>query len=390
MSRSVLLVTQQLAGTRSGVGLYARLLLQELVARGRAVGVATWTSEVDRDAFPDTEFVELGERPVWDPTPGSFVALGRRLATVLRDRDHPFALVHFTDAREIHGYLQRSREGDRPLLTGTVHDDYAARAPASPYGLVGQAADPYVRWAYYRWLRGVERRAYAHHPLLMVNSRATGDSVVSCYGVDAARLRRVHLGIAADVATATGGAAFDGDPTILFAGGNFYRKGLHVLVQALPAVLRDAPAARLHVAGRDGAEGRVRRLADSLGVSDAVTFHGRLGRDAMAGGFAAADVFAMPSRTEALGLVYLEAMRAGVPVVSGNVGGVVEIVRDGESGLTVTPTDADAVAAAILRVHRDAALRERLVAGGRTVVAARTPQRLADETEAVYDELLTG
>jgi len=99
----VLLVAQQLATTRSGVGLYARILLRELVRRGSAPALATWTPEIDRASFPDVEFVDLGERPGWDPTPGGFVALGRRVASRLRAGRRTFDLLHFSDAREASG-----------------------------------------------------------------------------------------------------------------------------------------------------------------------------------------------------------------------------------------------------------------------------------------------
>ncbi len=391
---AVLLVAQQLATTRSGVGLYVRVLLTELARRGCTPAFATWTEEIDRGAFPDVEFVDLGARPAWDPTPGGFVALGRRLADCLGDADpRRYALLHFADAREAYGYVQKTRVGARIPFVGTVHDDYAAVAPASPLGLVGRAADPIVRWAYYRWLAGIEARTYRAAARLMANSDATGRVVARRYGLDAGDLRTVHLCVAPAAPLATDGASaipMAGNPKLLFAGGNFYRKGLDTVVRALPAVRDTASDVRLFVAGHDRAERRIRRLAARLGVSDRLTFLGRVDRGAMAAAFAAADVFVMPSRTEALGLVYLEAMRAGVPVVSGNVGGVIEIVRDGESGLTVPPEDADALAAAILRAHGDPDLRRRLADGGRAVLAERTPERLADETLAVYADALSG
>ncbi len=389
MNASVLLVAQQLATTRSGVGLYTRILLEELSGRGRRVRVATWSDEIDEAAFPSAQFLDLGERPRWDRTPGGFVALGRRLAERRPAAGERPGLIHFTDAREAFGYLSRTSAVGRAPLIGTVHDDYAARAPRSPLGLVGRAADPFVRWAYYRWLRGVERRTYGELARVMVNSEATGASVAATYGVDAALQRVVHLCVAADARApdAPRAPGLSGDPAILFAGGNFYRKGLDTLVRALPLVKADAPGACLFVAGQDRAERRIRRLAAQRGVADSVRFLGRLDRGRMSAAFAAADMFVMPSRTEALGLVYLEAMRAGAPVVSGDVGGVTEIVRDGESGLTVAPEDEVALAVAIVRLHGDGALRARLVAGGRAVLAERTPGRLADETLAVYDEV---
>jgi len=384
----VLIVTQQFLGTRSGTGLYARLLALELSRRGRPLTVATWSREIDPEALPSARWIDLGEPPRWDPTPGSFVALGRRLAAAVGRGPANFALVHFTDAREAHGFLRALPAGvERPPLVGTVHDDYAAAAPRGPLGFMGRAADPLRRWAYYAWLRRVERRAYPRFARLMVNSDATGKSVAAHYGLDPARFDIVPLCAAPPADLPADVEPLEGEPALLFAGGNFYRKGLDVLVRALAILLETAPGARLHVAGEDAARARISRLADACGASDAVTFHGRVPRDRMAGMMAGADTFVMPSRTEALGLVYLEAMRARTPAVSGNVGGVTEIVRDGDSGLTVPPEDPPALAAALLRLHRDADLRERVVSGGLAVAAARTPERLADATAAVYDSI---
>lgn len=99
---------------------------------------------------------------------------------------------------------------------------------------------------------------------------------------------------------------------------------------------------------------------------------------------AGADIFVMPSRTEALGLVYLEAFRAGVPVIAGDRGGVTEIVRHGRSGLLVTPGSTQELIEAITRLARDPDLRQSLARGGRMVLAERTPERLISETMAAY------
>ena len=92
---------------------------------------------------------------------------------------------------------------------------------------------------------------------------------------------------------------------------------------------------------------------------------------------------------EVLGAVaaYLEAFRAGVPVISGRDGGVSDIVIDGENGLAVPTEDAAALAQAIITLVTDTELSKRLVAGGAQTLAERTAVRLIDETLRVYDEV---
>lgn len=350
----MLIVSQQVRNVRSGVGTYARLLLQALDLRPT---VATWTEEIDPSLPAD--WIDLGAPPRFDPTPGAFWALGRRVArAVTRD----FDVVHFLDAREAHAW----RGGGR--LIGTVHDDYAAHAPRVPWGLVGRAADPFRRWAYYRWLERLERRTYPRFDLLLANSRATEATLRDRYRLEA--VRRVHLCVAPEAARAAP-ATLAGDPALLFVGGNFYRKGLDVLIRALPLV----PGAHLHVAGSDRAR---------MPASEQVTYHGRVAPEQVAALMAGADQFVMPSRREALGLVYLEAARAGIPVIAGDRGGVRDLVVHGKSGLLVPIEDPEALAEAIHLLHGDRSLCDSLVEAARVELRARTPERLVKETLEAY------
>ena len=378
----VLLVTQQLAAVRSGVGTYARTILGGLRERGVPLVVATWDDECDPGRFRDVDYWRLGRRPRLDPTPGAFWTLGRRAAAALRAGTRRFAVVHFLDAREGHATL-----GDSPLrgramrFVGTVHDDYAVWAPHSPLGFFGQAADPLRRWAYYAWLRRLERRTLPAFDHLAANSAATLASITREYGCRADRCSVVPLTIDAPPAVAP--APLAGTPRLLFVGGNFFRKGLDAVLDALPALRATHPRIALHVAGHDPAQAVLARRAARLGVANAVVWHGRVDAAACAAMFASASVLVVPSRTEALGLVYLEAFAHGVPVVAGCAGGVTEIVRHRDSGMQ-TRTDGPDVAAAVSTVLADAALRDRLCLGGRREFAARTIARLVDATLAGY------
>ncbi|MAE77706.1 MAG: hypothetical protein CMJ85_12660 [Planctomycetes bacterium] len=380
MPPSLLLVSQQVRSVRSGVGTYARILLEALAARGVRCAIATWKSECDRDAFGTVRWIELGEKPRWDPTPGGFFTLGKRAAQALHARDG-IDLVHFLDAREAHA----SRRTPGRTMVGTVHDDYAAHAPATPFGLIGRAADPVRRWAYYAWLQRLEQRTYRKLDALMANSTATAQTLTDHYAVAATDVQTVSLCVPPNAKVAA--EALHGTPALLFAGGNWYRKGLDVLVRALPQIAERLPGVQVHVAGRDPAERRIRALAARTGVADRLTLHGQVDPARMPAMMAGATAFVMPSRREALGLVYLEAFRAGVPVISGRDGGVSDIVIDGENGLAVPTEDAAALAQAIITLVTDTELSKRLVAGGAQTLAERTAVRLIDETLRVYDEV---
>jgi len=102
---------------------------------------------------------------------------------------------------------------------------------------------------------------------------------------------------------------------------------------------------------------------------------------------AAADVVALPSLQEGLGVAALEAMAAGRPVVASRVGGLAEAVVHEETGLLVPPGDPTALATALARLARDPGLRARLGAAGRArVLAHYTAARMAEGTLACYED----
>ena len=105
---------------------------------------------------------------------------------------------------------------------------------------------------------------------------------------------------------------------------------------------------------------------------------------------AASDAFVMSSLWEGLGLVFLEAMATGLPVVGSRVSAIPEVVTDGETGLLVDPADPAALAAGIERMLSDEELRNALGEAGPAIVNERfTLDRMVEETLAVYAEVLS-
>jgi len=135
-------------------------------------------------------------------------------------------------------------------------------------------------------------------------------------------------------------------------------KGFDLLVRALPAVLAELPSARVLLVG-DGAERqRLDALARSLGVRVQLGLAGEVFD--VTTHLAAADVLAVPSRNEGMGRVIVEAMALRTPVVAAAVGGIPDVVVDGECGRLVAPEDADALASALIELGRDEPLRRKL------------------------------
>lgn len=135
-------------------------------------------------------------------------------------------------------------------------------------------------------------------------------------------------------------------------------------LRAFERVRAALPQARLTVAGTGPQAAMLRDLAQQLKIDDAVTFTGALDRDAMASLYQRADLTLNPSLTDNLPNSLLESMACGVPLVSTRVGGVPYLVRDGQTGLLVAAGDAQAMAAAALRVLREPGMWLRLADAG--------------------------
>lgn len=141
-------------------------------------------------------------------------------------------------------------------------------------------------------------------------------------------------------------------------------KGVDTLIRALPKILSKVPNAILAVVGDGDQLPYLQRLAEELNVSEQVLFAGEKKTDELRTYYARADLFAMPSRQEGFGVVFLEAMAFGKPVIGGNHGGTPEVVIDGVNGFLVQYGDVDALADRVLLLLKDENLRKRMGAAG--------------------------
>lgn len=172
---------------------------------------------------------------------------------------------------------------------------------------------------------------------------------------------------------------------ILFAGRLARNKGLDVLVESW-AALPPSDRIPLVLAGQDwGMRSELEASARRLGVAEGLRFLGNRPRDEYRAAFAGASLFVLPSEYEAFGLVLLEAMASGLPIVATRVGGVPEVVRDGQEGRLVEYGDRPALTQALRELLTDPALGARLSAAGRRRVAEEyTWERTAARFRALY------
>jgi len=151
-------------------------------------------------------------------------------------------------------------------------------------------------------------------------------------------------------------------PLILFVGRITKHKGIQFLIKAAPSILREFPTSRFMIVGEDyGYLEDLRRLVEELGILDYVIFLSRLSQNEIVQAYKSADVFVLPSALEAFGLVVVEAMVSGTPVVASNYGGIRCLVQDGVNGLLFDVENVSDLVSKILVLLRDQELRNAFV-----------------------------
>jgi phosphatidylinositol alpha-1,6-mannosyltransferase len=147
---------------------------------------------------------------------------------------------------------------------------------------------------------------------------------------------------------------------IVSVGRLVHRKGQDVLIEAMPAIIKEVPEAHILMIGEGPYRGYLESRVKALGLQERVTFIGRIQYADLPRYICTGDLFVMPSRSrlsglevEGLGIVYLEASACGLPVIAGNSGGAPDAVLDGETGLVVDGRQKTEVAAAVVELLLD-------------------------------------
>lgn len=183
--------------------------------------------------------------------------------------------------------------------------------------------------------------------------------------------------------------------TILYVGRIIPLKGIEDIVRAMPEILKRIPGCRLIVVGRvekwrwgtDGFHQKLHKLIQALGLSRRIVFTGNVDYAGMPEVYRRADVLVHPSYSETQGLVLLEAMAAGVPVVTTRLATIREYITHGENGLLVKPGDVKAISRAVIQVLQKPELYKRLVRNAyRTVKTRFAVEKVLPRIERVYRE----
>ena len=291
---------------------------------------------------------------------------GRVSSLALNDADDPVPLLnrysndrlagHFGADRHKLRFVWRAirlaRDADW-LVCGHLGQLIAARLartanPTLRYALVAHGIEvwrPFTlleRWA----LRGADR-------ILCISEYTRRQLLRFCPGVDPTRLLIVPNTLDQNLAQSTAIAA-SVTPTILSVGRLVHAdayKGFDTLIEAMPGVLKVIPDAQLRIVGTGDDQPRLQALAGQLGVSANIVFAGRVSDEELAAEYARCTVFALPSRREGFGLVYLEAMIRGKSCLGARAGGTLEVVSP-DTGVLVDYGNVPEIAIGLIQLLR--------------------------------------
>lgn len=217
------------------------------------------------------------------------------------------------------------------------------------------------RWRY-KFIKGLERFVLRRADLVVPMGNFTNE-IVRSHGVEADKVVVLQF----PVPWVARAEITDPPlvPTVLTAARLVKEKGVQVLLDAMPLVLKSIPNARLLIAGEGSYRSTLEQLAASLGVQDKVSFLGWLNSEELGTLYRETSLFSMPSLCEeGMGMVFVEAGLVGRPVVGSDRGGIRDIIYHGQNGLLVPPGDSVALAEAIITILKDRELAWRMGLAG--------------------------
>ena len=239
-------------------------------------------------------------------------------------------------------------------------------------------------------------RAYLHHPDAIISPSVELHAKSALTGLPADRLFYIPNGV--DTVKFRPGLSFgviDKDygidisrPVIICPRRLEPKNGVEYLIRAVPLIRREVPGAQFLIVGGGFPDERARfeEMLDEWTQRDGVVFTGNVPNAAMPMFYALSQVAVLPSLMEATSISGLESMASGLPLVGSNIGGIPEIITDGESGILVEPRAPEQLAREIVRLLRDDAMRARIGRGARArVETVFAWSEIARRTAEVYD-----
>jgi glycosyltransferase involved in cell wall biosynthesis len=181
--------------------------------------------------------------------------------------------------------------------------------------------------------------------------------------------------------------ASGGEKLVLFVGMLVFLKGVHILIQAMKLVIRRVPDAKLLIIGRGAYKAQLEKLVSELGLEGKMEFLGHVPQEVLRGRMRSCRVLVLPSLSEGLGRVLIEAMACGKPVIGTDTGGIPSLIHDGGNGFLIPPNDPDALAEKLIYLLSNEDEAVRMGARGREFVAQTfSTERYVEGYAKVLDE----
>ena len=235
------------------------------------------------------------------------------------------------------------------------------------------------------WCRRVSQRMYRSSRRAICISERVREQVLEGTG-PSCRTSVVYNGVDPEFFSPGSEPASSG-PVVLCVGNLLPIKGHEVLIRSVAALAPDFPALILEIIGHGPELSRLQALTQRLQISERVRFCGRQSRQQVAAAMRRCTVFALPSRYEGLGCVYLEAMSVGKPVIGCRGQGIAEIIQHGSNGFLVGPDNERELTLATAMLLRDEPRRRNLGAAARDTILERlTLTQQAESLARIYRE----
>jgi phosphatidyl-myo-inositol dimannoside synthase len=342
------------------------------------------------------------------------------LSAIARDRDWPCVFLSLNDARGEHetsvaemrfrftGFARQkpkflfkalSLAREEPKLIFASHPNLAP-IPAIMKAISKDARTVVGTHGVEIWqpLPAIRRRMLRRADMITAPSSDTIRRLVTVQGVPEGKIRKLPWPLDPEFARLAEGsdqlqrpAGFPCGQVVLSVGrwvASERYKGADLLIQAIDEIARDFTGLHLVLVGSGDDLPRLRHLARESEAQGRIHFLTDLARKEVAACYAAADIFALPSTGEGFGLVFLEAMAFGKPVIGANVGGIPDVVENGRGGLLIEPTT-KAISEVLRRLLCDPRLREELGAQGRRRVHSEfTFENFQRRLLAILNEIL--
>jgi phosphatidylinositol alpha-mannosyltransferase len=349
-----------------GVGWHCRDLAEQLIATGHEVSLLAPAD--DATALPP--YVVSAGRAVPVRYNGSVARVSFGPVSATRTRrwleDGDFDVVHIHEPVSPSLSLLALWSADGPIVATFHTSNLRSRAMQTAYPLLRPSLEKISA-----------RIAVSEEARQTVTTHIGGDAVVIPNGVYVDRF--------ADAAPRLAWAGRPDAPTVAFVGRiDEPRKGLRVLLDALPAVLGSVPDLRLLVAGAGDVDEARADLAPAL--AEACTFLGAVSDADKAALLRSVDAYVAPhTGGESFGIVLVEAMAAGAPVVASDLPAFRRVLEDGRAGVLYPPGDPAALAAALVGLLADPGARQALAAAGRQAVERYDWPLVAAQVVEVYE-----